>query len=102
MISNVSTGRFGRTRGKPARPDGGVASDALWALLRHPLEHSLTDGTGRREALGRVVEEELVEPQRAVAGREDVEGLDGGERRLRHPPVSMQERADDGSVGRGV
>src|SRR5919201_905784 len=28
MAPNLSTGRFRRTRGKPARPDGGVASDA--------------------------------------------------------------------------
>src|SRR5205809_7408811 len=31
--SNVSTARFRRTCGKPARPDGGVASDALGAFL---------------------------------------------------------------------
>src|ERR671930_247794 len=100
MIPNVSTGRFRRTRGKPARPDGGVASDALWALLHDSLEHSLADGTGRREALGWVVEEELVEAELAVAGREVGERLDGGERRLRDPAVAVQERADDRSIRR--
>src|SRR5919197_887425 len=97
---NVSTGRFRRARGKPARPDGGVASDALWALLHDALEHSLTDGTGRREALRRVVEEELVEAELAVAGREVGERLDGGERRLRDPAVAVQERTHDRSIRR--
>ena len=38
----MSTGRFRRPRGKPARPDGGVASDALRPSRRRRLRLDLT------------------------------------------------------------
>src|SRR5207302_4429341 len=98
--------RSGSGTGTRSVPRGRASSRAL---LRYSLEHSITDGTGRREPLGRVIEEELVEPGLAVTLGERGEGLDRRERRLGDPAVAIEEgphdrpmrrRVEDGQLGR--